>query len=1856
MAWSRTASRSSRDLHTKLELILSTSSAERLETVQQLLHYSKHDFVNLLRYKGPNAESREQILTKRPFTPEGQIVLDDEPDVREVQLLAEEMKLDEILALLCILAVKEECGEVMAAAAAGVYLEERQALLSSLKLLLETQVFTSFNLSEEVSCFVSNYVNELLHLQQGDKTLLLHRIIELIQDDTLFAGSTSKLPQVIDTRGRVLDRNVMMLREHTLLCECLIYCVQIKQRLTKFDVIALIDLVQHLAHKSQGSSFPDIDVRHQTNLALLALLSSFVPNDIAEQDEECRQLELGDLARDSTISSKASSLDASEPYSASVKFGWGVLLANFGDETSRRGEAANFIQAAVRAGVLEFFVSNIIDSEAMQDDTDYQRELYASILNQQLMNFLCSTVGRDNVVRMCNESALQAASEVIGGGVHSTPPNSVETGALVVKKGTSGAKAALAATADNLSSILKLLGGILRMNPQLFLDPALRYDTLGEFMGFVAEHEAIHSPTVFVCYLDVLSVLATGEDGARSMYQQLRPGNSVEMLSWSRMFKVLMKVIQEYLPPDPDQHDKTLGASNTAVGVQQRPLDLVMPSCDAMGMCAFLRLFSRIMSQCHPDEAVIWIQQLEEEAGVTPVWEIFFQLMCCPVPQDLKASLDFAIASLARRPDVCALLLDRLLAAVIVQPDVVGQTGGVKYDISYQLNEIQARGEEYGEIIAFVSLLNAVWNGLNGSLPDDGIPVSHLTKFVKNEVLGTVFQRSYKNEGQCWELAAVCLDHCRYCLTSLDIEKAVAYFSTSSSTSTSPGIEVLVDILGERGAMRTAMRVLLTPIEQLAYERHAAPYGKAKEEAALAALRLLSAVFEVDTGFVAAIRRVTHTATYESLDGVFRHDRSRIPALLDYVRYPHNPALQFYALKLTAVLVERLPDLVHLLPDDACLIDGFAECLHNALFSTIGWVPEDGKNNSEHWGAGNGCDAVDKDPRATLMLEMLLGALDHPVPTLTHVLAGFSFDTGMNLLGPSPSQYNILRVVFEAIESSRLQATQPLFLEQCMELVHQLAAAQDTGPSMLELLRMRWFTGLEFVLDGIAMGTLQQDAQPCIATLNQMAWLLKIISLELHHADMAISQHASSVKHLLEVLLGTAETIDNEKGLPIGQSRMQQLLDIVLHCDGVEKPLLGKNSHPDVRRMLQSLGADSLYGGKAGTAVVSHRGYVIYDLRSVKSALLERYNDWVSHHGPPNDVLKEACRLCLVFAEESNIFIDQLAAQTSLLDAWCSLMTIAFSRRFNELIPACGSSSAFELCFDALENCLMAIIRLLEEGRENLAVPLCQLLLVLMACLQERLAANSSAQLLQLVPPRRCLELMHALFIAAWEGRRTDGIRVSIFTVLSTQLAMMRATDSPDGPPAVIELLLRQGKTFDPISSSEAAVLQAELESGTVASLAANRRVLALLVADAQSHNSQQAAVALSTLISMVGSDTSGIVAQELFSQGLPAHILSQLSSTSANITFERYPGSGGQIQVLQLQLTLLNRLCLASPGHLDGPGNLFLAQALPQLSVFQVMDIQVEDPHAYGLPGVASQRRRLGDILTLVLRLVLGIVQSLNTAATTQALHFMEAHSMTWVRIMHDACHPGTREWSPGPQELELCELTVQVLCAVLPDAVSCHIWPQLHEAFSRVAARYLWPSTGVSQLLLQNASSSAAADTMDLNGTETPGCEANVQWHNRVLGLRCALAYCVYKGWPAASLFPYPAHSSSSRPLACITRAILQAVSNDLPYLLENSAAKHDHSREGVVRSGPVSEASKELLQGVLVYRTAYLCEVLVSILLEIVRSQHEEMQQDQEGNSIRDVISSVEQVLQRENILLKYSTSLPLLLRRTSSLLIQ
>jgi len=61
-------------------------------------------------------------------------------------------------------------------------------------------------------------------------------------------------------------------------------------------------------------------------------------------------------------------------------------------------------------------------------------------------------------------------------------------------------------------------------------------------------------------------------------------------------------------------------------------------------------------------------------------------------------------------------------------------------------------------------------------------------------------------------------------------------------------------------------------------------------------------------------------------------------------------------------------------------------------------------------------------------------------------------------------------------------------------------------------------------------------------------------------------------------------------------------------------------------------------------------------------------------------------------------------------------------------------------------------------------------------------------------------------------------------------------------------------------------------------------------------------------------------------------------------------------------------------------------------------------------------------------------------------------------------------RDWSPGSQEVEQAELALQLLAEVLPEAAELAAWPQLHEAFSRLAAR--WGAGMVSRVTQGSAS----------------------------------------------------------------------------------------------------------------------------------------------------------------------------------------
>ena len=117
--------KSFRDLLAQLEAVFANAAGADLAALQGLLAAARSDFINVLRYKaswggldsvlgvwglpgvwraqlarpaahpparpatapapqGPSADSRAQIQSRAPLTPAGQVVLDEEPDVREV--------------------------------------------------------------------------------------------------------------------------------------------------------------------------------------------------------------------------------------------------------------------------------------------------------------------------------------------------------------------------------------------------------------------------------------------------------------------------------------------------------------------------------------------------------------------------------------------------------------------------------------------------------------------------------------------------------------------------------------------------------------------------------------------------------------------------------------------------------------------------------------------------------------------------------------------------------------------------------------------------------------------------------------------------------------------------------------------------------------------------------------------------------------------------------------------------------------------------------------------------------------------------------------------------------------------------------------------------------------------------------------------------------------------------------------------------------------------------------------------------------------------------------------------------------------------------------------------------------------------------------------------------------------------------------------------------------------------------------------------------------------------------------------------------------------------------------------------
>jgi len=1754
-------------------------------------------------------------------TPHETIHLDAEPDVREILLLSDEFKLDELLSLACIQAARQEREIVSAAAAAGILLEERRALLTTLWVLMQAQLMSAEALPRELLSIITAFNAQLL------STPLIDRLIELIQSSPAMPSEHSQLTVVIDSAGRHVDRLEVAQRETTLLCECLVYALwNSQQRVGASQIVQLMHAQRHLSLKlastpsrhHQQQQHGDIVTSHQVCIVTFALLLALLPTDAVAGDGAALQADedfLAQLAKDATLESGVSTIEINPV----TELAYGLLLSMYGPDTAT-DRAWRHVSQGIKAGALGWLGSRMMSSSAMEDEPYHQRQLYACIANQLLINFLDAQAGRKAVEELIatsikkSDEELQAGPE--GWGQHwTTAPHSSSSMALDIVVATGpGAAAGTSASSqmtmmksDTLATLLSAFAAVYRAHPDLFLDESLRCALVPEFMQYVIAHEVLterKSPSAFLALLSIMTSLASGAEGARSMFAQLRTteGTDASPVSWKAMFQLLIAVIQRY------------SLTENVGDVRKRSLEAEpLNPWDAAALVSYINLFKRVMSEGSPDEVASWLRILEDEAGgVSPIWEILFQAMCSPVPQSLKAALDDAIASLARRPDLSAALMERLLTAVVVQP--LSPESVPRYDLTYQLTEIEARSEDYQEVIAFVRLLNILWTGMGSHLPDEGRPYSHLSRFVREEALAAAPQRAYRDEAQKWDLLTLCMEHAEETIKSVQSWSMLGSTTLMNGSGGGggggrypPGLDALLDLLGERGLMRALRMTALSDVDQAAHERKEEPWGAAKEAAVLAGLRLMSTSLRCDAKFVAAASRANRSGSYETLDTVLRRDRRCLRHLLNWIKYPHNPAIQAEVIVLTHLLVLRMPNIVSLLlsvPSSVHTVslsqqlqDGYASCLHESLFnisttlSILGSASSSSSSSSLSQPSGD-------DPRAALILQLLLDGFamesaSQYQPSLTHLLCGFDIDPGMSpmmVLAHPRSQATVLSVVLSALETPRLSWRKPRLYEHCLELVHELAADIDAGPAVLELLRM-YHSNLLPILVSLCGEDISAVANNP-SGLHQRGWLLRILVLLLHRADAAIPQHQESIEQILATLFLLPSEQQNGSSQGVNSSYRNLALPIAtellqMAVEGLpEPPRLAPTASADVRRILQELDAETLLSAdfSPGNWTVSSRGDPLYNVSILKNAVLQRYSEYVGRHGTSNDALKDGGKAILQFAQEHNAWVEAANGHAALVDAWQALVLVAFSRRFDLLAGMVGPSEPMKLLLDATDAALTGVENLLSSScGAQLAVPLCGAIQALMARLQEQSSLGGGAGMVDpssaLPIPERSVSLLKQILSSLWKGHNIDAARPPLYGALVSYVSMCKGPSILRAPPGIVQIV---GETIPGGMASLAQLdsLQSKLEEANSAVLLheAAGGIMEVIATDATSTSPAVVTTALSALTSILAADPSGVVANEVYSVGLPARLLIDLESEPLDALNSL--SSQGQAILLAAEARLNLLLCLVLGGppakRSAAAQRLFSLQAIPRLGRCQALSIQPEEP---GMGTMTSNRNNrvsmrqwLHSITTPLFRVVLALSHALPESGPLreQMVEFVDMHVSLLARILHDASSPGVRGWEPSDAELEEAGLVLQLLSEVAPEWRS--IGPatsQLQEAVYRCASRFLCLSAkSMSPVVVRLV---VAKDSGHVSAKDK-------RTEKKVLALRCALAQfirelvqhnsdtVVFRALPA----DYGAGASMIPTLSLFKDALLQSSQYDLPELVSSIPTLLDGLKSALLAGG--------------------------------------------------------------------------------------
>lgn len=933
--------------------------------------------------------------------------------------------------------------------AAGIYFRERKDGLGVLQLLLRIAAHAGGigGIPEQVAVELK-LIETIEGLISGG---LFQRLAQLAVDKTLLPSETSQLKQVLNERKCLESRLDLVMLERTRLWECLFHLSKRFGRAltrTKDALRTVVDAftgtVAAATTAAPGMAVDDgarLAMNHHAVLCMLVLLALIT----AEPENEALAVAAGveEAAKDLAITNALKNISPPGFYAVAQL----ALSLLAGAVPEKAADCEAHLNNA-RAGRAFFHLrGGVLESLLFQDDAPRQQELYTEVLLGALLRVLEPRYPGALVIRQMLRDAAgdDDDGDPFGQPVRPSPP--LQPGQLRDEVADVLEFVAIALTylpADKKVEILEGLG---------FGEVPGSSFGARDLFGQRAADECTAVPAVFVAMMRVFEAVAR-EDGVHALLTGARTtavagggfggsgyrtavgaGRVADLLTrplgrvgacWHWLFSILSQVLEKI-----QRHRMEIGPA-------------VAPE-DLIGLEAILDVLTATLKGLQlSNEGLRKVTRLSElcrEMTKSDAPSLLQQLLNFPMPQltKFRAAVLRCLTAFVTEPAAAYNLLQ-----AFAEPNArLGmQQAPLLRAEHFQLTEAEARDGRYPESIAFLGLVNRMFElvllpppGNEDSLSwaASAIQAAALalpyTTHVREVILGQLGQRKYEDLRDKWRLAELGAYHLELSVEALLQATAVSGREALTGTVPAPGASVLLDLLGAGPAFRALFSLIEIGLPATMASRQNEAPGVFLEAALVATLRTLAKALNCDRSFVELYSRlqlqsVLGTAAApdpaRTLDRVLMAEPRRLATLLHLVRYPFHSDVQEYTIRIAGHLAARSPRLLEVLgagsPTLDDLVDGFASALRDSIFTprvrdsaALVSIDED-MDDEEAEAAEPMCD---QDARAALILRLLLDTVGQPAPNLAHVLLGFGMEVGVPAGADGSRYFSCLDVVLE---------------------------------------------------------------------------------------------------------------------------------------------------------------------------------------------------------------------------------------------------------------------------------------------------------------------------------------------------------------------------------------------------------------------------------------------------------------------------------------------------------------------------------------------------------------------------------------------------------------------------------------------------------------------------------------------------------------------------------------------------------------------------------------------------------------------------------------------------------------------------